>query len=215
MGPSYFLLSLPSSSTALFAGTIPYPTPGQTATPVTVTANGGDVTAYFVGVSADDDDKIALWDTTAGTITAFSLDNKTSHIGDPVDFGTFAAGHVLVFVLENVTANTQYDSVQGAAGPHSADGQNHAYITPLVGFTLDGYTFPSTGGPLTYVGFEDLVIPNNGTTEPDYNDDQFLFSNVVATPTPLTSQAPEPSTFVLLGTGLIGAAGALRRKLAR
>ena len=41
------------------------------------------------------------------------------------------------------------------------------------------------------------------------NDDNFVFTNVTAAPT------PEPSSFILFGTGLVGAAGALRRKFAR
>ncbi|XWK49737.1 PEP-CTERM sorting domain-containing protein [Tunturiibacter empetritectus] len=45
----------------------------------------------------------------------------------------------------------------------------------------------------------------------DYNDDNFVVTNATATPAP----TPEPSTIILFGTGLVGAASALRRKFAR
>ena len=83
----------------------------------------------------------------------------------------------------------------------SPDGDNHAYITPFNG-TIGSY------GTIvgTYVGMEDLP---NGQSDWDYNDDTFVFTNVDPAAT------PEPSTFALLGTGLIGVAGALRRKFVR
>ena len=80
----------------------------------------------------------------------------------------------------------------------STDGVNHAYITTFSGLIgkadISGY----------FVGMEDLP---NGSSDFDYNDDDFVISGVTTT--------PEPSTFLLFGTGLLGAAGMLRRKFVR
>ena len=78
-------------------------------------------------------------------------------------------------------------------------------------FTRPGTTSSDQGNTVpagVYIGFEDLY----GGGDMDYNDNQFLFTNV-GTPTP-TGVTPEPSSFLLLGTGILGAAGAVRRKLA-
>jgi hypothetical protein len=48
----------------------------------------------------------------------------------------------------------------------------------------------------------------NGQSDFDYNDDTYVFTNIAAAPT------PEPSSFALFGTGLLGVAGVLRRKFA-
>ena len=60
---------------------------------------------------------------------------------------------------------------------------------------------------------EDLAVtglkPLSGS-DLDYNDDTFVFTNIDP-----PSATPEPSSFALFGTGLLGAAGLIRRKFAR
>jgi len=70
-------------------------------------------------------------------------------------------------------------------------------------------SIPDIAGTITgtYVGMEDLPA---SVSDFDYNDDTFVFTNVAP-----TAATPEPSSFLLFGTGLIGAAGAVRRKFAR
>ena len=72
----------------------------------------------------------------------------------------------------------------------------------LVGTQL-GYTPPASGGP----GF--------GTANLTGDFDQVVVNTAAVGSFTATTATPEPSTFALLGTGMLGTAGALRRKLVR
>ena len=200
---------LACGSAPLLADNIPYANVGQFAPDQNFTATAtGSVTAYFYSSDAGDEDKIILWDKTSGAMTAPSLDNHTAPVGSSASLSV-TAGDSLVFIIDNMSTGQYFSSVGyfGVASPanYSDDGYNHAYSTPYSG----GVSGIPSG---TYVGMEDLRVtglkPLSGS-DLDYNDDNFIFTNVTASPT------PEPSSFVLFGTGLIGAAGALRRKFAR
>ncbi len=178
--------------------------PITTSTPVTYTgANGAGIDAYFYSVSAADTDTISVYDATQSAFLSPQgvFNNQAS--STPGSMVTFTSpslknGDVLYFDLYNTSFSGDIFSSNTAVSP---DGDNHAYITPFNG-TIGSY------GTIvgTYVGMEDLP---NGQSDWDYNDDTFVFTNVDPAAT------PEPSTFALLGTGLIGVAGALRRKFVR
>jgi hypothetical protein len=200
---------LACGSAPLLADNIPYANVGQLAPDQNFTATAtGSVTAYFYSSDAGDEDKIILWDKTSGSMTAPSLDNHSAPVGSSVSLSV-TAGDSLVFIIDNISTGQYFSSVgySGVASPanYNDDGFNHAYSAPYSG----GVSEIPAG---TYVGMEDLPVtglkPLSGS-DLDYNDDTFIFTNVTASPT------PEPSSFVLFGTGLIGAAGALRRKFAR
>ncbi len=193
-------------STPVFADNIPYGNPGHVAPANTLTATAtGTIVGYFAGSDAGDNDRIQLWDVTQNTFSDFLLPNHSSTIGASVNFLSVNAGDILVFILSNDSTGELEDSVDnhGTPSAFSADGYNHAYTTPYTG-SLAGLPAGLTG---IFVGMEDLKFSGSDL---DYNDDTFVFTNLAP-----TAPTPEPSTFALLGTGLIGAAGALRRKFAR
>jgi hypothetical protein len=177
--------------------------PILTSTNVTYTgANGTGINAYFYSVSAGDTDTISIFDATTGTFLAPTNAFNNQSPTTPGTMATFTSptlhtGDTLVFDLYNTSFSGETFSSNIGTSP---DGDSHAYVTSFNG------TIGSYGNIVgTYVGMEDLP---NGQSDFDYNDDTFVFTSV-ATPT------PEPGTFALLGTGLIGAAGALRRKFVR
>ena len=213
------LFALLASAPMLRADNLPYGNPGTVAPTTALTATAtGEITGYFYGSAAGGSDYVRLLDVTSGYTSRFLLDNHTTAPGASVNFGAVTAGDSLVFELVNSDVETtdgyknfstlgpidpnarvnQYIMASEAA--YSFDGINHAYVTAFSGDpALD---IPSG----TYLGMEDLPAY---VSDLDYNDTQFVFTDVSA-----TSVTPEPSSLALLGTGVLGMAGALRRRRA-
>jgi hypothetical protein len=185
-----------SASLSAWGDAIPYPTPGTIAPFVPLTASAtGDVDGYFYGFSAGDTDLIEMCDLTASFCSPFGLDNQITPVGTMFDFGAVTAGDVLVFNLENVSAGYTLSSNPA----FSVDGINHAYVTP---YTATGPTAVAGIPAGTFLGLEDLAVPGSDL---DYNDDQFVFTNL------RSGVVPEPS-LLLLSIGFLGLIPVARRK---
>jgi hypothetical protein len=186
---------LSAGPAALFADPIPYANVGTIAPTVSLTAaSTGNVTGYFYSASAADTDYVRLYDVTTNTYSAWLFDNQTPGADTPQVFLTVNAGDTLVVQLENTNLS---DMILASDPSYSADGVNHAYVTAFSG----GKSGIPSG---TFIGMEDLP---NGSSDFDYNDDTFVFTNIDP------PAVPEPGSLALLGTGVLSAAGLIRRKM--
>ncbi len=202
-GIAHALTLIAGTSAVALAGVIPYPSTGTPAQIANLTATTtGSVEGYFVNFSAADLDSIALINVTTGVTSSHFFANQTTAAGTKADFGNVTAGDQLVFELFNSTLGTTVRS-----DANNEDGVAHAYISPFAGGLLSGNMFPAGD----YVGFEDKL--QSQMTDYDYNDDNFLFTNVSGT-TPISqSPVPEPGSLALFGTGALGLVAGLRRRM--
>lgn len=154
-------------------------------------ATGGEVRIYFAGSSAGFDSVLYL--DSPGAAQGPFFPNHSTAPGMMISLGTFAPGTVLTFRLDVLSTGQQFFT-----GPASGNPDNlvHAGYTL---FAADG-TIPENG---LLVGFEDIF----GGGDVDYNDHQFVFTNVAP-----AAATPEPATLILMGTGLAGIGAAVRRR---
>jgi len=180
-----------SLSMSAQAGPIPYPDIGTPAPANSFVAEAdGAITAYFFATSAGYDSRIGLW-ANGSLVGDYGLLNHSSSYGDSFLFGNVFAGDELVFELQVLDTKGSWYSLATS----NSDGKNHTYATDFSGDSL----IPKG----TYVGFEDL--PNLGDI--DYNDHQFVFTNVKNT------TVPEPFSLALFGLG-VAALGFARKRAA-
>lgn len=178
-----------SLSMSVQAGPIPYTDVGTPAPANSfVAAADGDITAYFFATSALYRSQIGVLVNGVST-GIFGLWNYSSTYGDSIVLApNVSAGDEIVFELWVSSTGTSWYSLASL----NIDLKNHTYATDFGG----AGAVPAG----TYVSFEDL--PDLGDL--DFNDHQFVFTNI--------KTVPEPAGLVLLGIGLL-ALGYSRKRM--
>jgi hypothetical protein len=195
----FAFLSIAAVALALpaFGDAIPYPSKGSAVPPQTIMASAtGPIVAFFYGFGAADTDFIKVIDTTLGIDSGWFFENQTTAVGATLTaLASVNAGDILEFQLLDQSSGNLYSSNPA----HSGDGVNHFYFTPYSG----GFAGIPAG---TFVGGEDLPL---STSDLDYNDDQFVFTNIG------TTTIPEPASMALTGLGLLAAGLLLGKRATR
>jgi len=176
------------ASSAAKADLIPYPSVGiENPVLYSFTASTtGTIGAYFDGSTAGYDNNLSMLVNGVVTSETISgvLDNHASAIGNFVNLGSVTAGDTIVFRLNVLSTGDSWFSNKSL----NNDGVNHVYSTSFSG------DVPNKIPKGTFLSFEDL----RGGGDLNYNDENFVFTNI--------SAVPEPETYgmMLMGIGLIG-----------